>query len=129
MQLTLLVLGVMLWLAVAIVLGYRWWQLRKGESFKSRLPLTPVVESWIDFLAFNIVTGARKLFRYIYLSIILLGEELIKLFKKIIIKIEKRFDRIVSQVKGRADISKKGSVSLFLKEIKEHQQNIKKELN
>ncbi len=128
MQLILLATGLITYLGVLTVLVWRLMSIRRGGQYRLKPELWPVIEKKLDELAFYIVVGTKEIIKRAYVALVLAGEKLIKIFKHLIIKVEKRFSKIVNQVKGRNDISSRGSVSLFLKEIKDHQENIKREL-
>lgn len=117
----LLISGLILYTAVIGTILWRMLAFRRGVSFQPQTSLSTVIDPQIDNLAYYLISGSRLLIKQIYILLILSGHNLIKFFKFLIIKIEKRFAKIVNQVKGKGEISQKGAVSLFLKEIKADQ--------
>ncbi|MEX0919048.1 MAG: hypothetical protein WDZ85_03770 [Candidatus Paceibacterota bacterium] len=123
MQSTLLIAGIISFIIAGAIVGWRLIEIRRGAVFPRQPALWPMIDHWLDVLAFFIVTGSKSLLKQSYLILLIAGEKLIKLFKYLILRVERRFTRVVNQVKGRHDISKRGSASLFLREIKRHQEN------
>ena len=114
MPAVLLISGLVLYLLVIGVVLWRMLEFRRGISYPPSVSLSTII-------------GSRNLIKQIYILLILLGHQLVKFFKFFIIKVEKRFAKVVNQIKGKGEISQKGAVSLFLKEIKDHQIQVKKE--
>ena len=127
MPAVLLISGLVLYLLVIGVVLWRMLEFRRGISYPPSVSLSTVIEPQIDKLAYYLIIGSRNLIKQIYILLILLGHQLVKFFKFFIIKVEKRFAKVVNQIKGKGEISQKGAVSLFLKEIKDHQIQVKKE--
>ena len=125
MDITLLIIGV---IAYALALGLllrRQVLIKQGVNFSLEPDLSSVVNPKIDSLAYYLVISSRELVRYSYVFLVLLIDHLLKWLKSLIIKIEKRFAKIVNQVKGKRQLGERGAVSLFLKEIKDHHDKVK----
>lgn len=129
METTFFILGLILYLLVLVVLLIRVVKIRQGGVYNIEPGLMAVVEPKINKLAYYVVILSKEIVRYSYILLLLLVERIIKLTKLLVIKIEKRFSKVVNQVKGKGEINKRGSVSLFLKEIKDHKEKIKTELS
>ncbi len=114
-------------LGVVYLVAKRMYLIRRtNETFHSNEPsIHMFVKPTIDYSAFRLVTGSRKLgHRLMVITLELLGK-LLSLFKFIIIRLEHRFSKIVNSVRGKGSIGKRGSVSLFLKEIEEHKSGLR----
>jgi len=123
------IVGLVIYLLILTALLIRLMKIKRGMSYANQPSLSSIIEPKVDTLAYHIVVSWKEVLHFGYVSILLLTEKLIKVFKFLIIKVEKRFARIVNQVRGKGEINKKGAVSLFLREIKDHQDKMKAELS
>ncbi len=129
METLFLIAGLIAYLIVIILVLIRLIKIRQGATYAIQPSILSIVEPRVDKLAYYLVISSREVFHYGYILGLLLVERIIKLIKYFVLKVEKRFAKIVNQVKGRGEITKKGAASLFLREIKDHQDKIKAELN
>jgi hypothetical protein len=104
--------------AVVSLVGWQVFALRRGwVSEHSHQPLGSMIEPKVDRAAFTLATFVRAFAHFLSLKILVTIRTMLLISKYIITKVEKRFANIISTVKGRGVVTKKGSVSLFLKEI------------
>lgn len=110
-------------LAIAVIV----WQLfklrLKGQSIVVRESIISSIESAVDVFAFYIVLCTKDLLRYIYLAVILGTQKVLTFVRFTAGRLEKYFASVATKVKGKDEMSNKGSASLFLQQIKYHQDN------
>lgn len=119
-------ISLLLYTAVALVLGWRIVELRR----KRISPVVPgslrvLVEHKVDTLAFHVVVVGKELLHYAHLSFLVVGQKTALVVKYIAHKLERRFGRVINSVKGKQELSRQGDASHFLREIKEHQDHIR----
>ena len=129
METLFLIIGLVIYLVILSVLLVRVRHIRRGEVYDVKSGLSVVIEPKIDKLAYGVIVLAKETVRYGYILVVLVVEKIIQLIKYLVIKMEKRFARIVNQVRGKGEITKPGAASLFLKEIKKHRDKVKAELS
>ena len=76
----------------------------------------------IDYLAFRIVRFFQILLKKFYIFSLHFVKNSVSTARYLIVKIERRFNRIVASSPRPEDIHKADKVSFFLKEIKEHKE-------
>lgn len=87
-----------------------------------------VTNQVIDYLAFKIVRFCQDLLRKFYLFSIHFIKNSVATARYAIVKIEKKFNKIVDSSPTPEEIHKTDKVSFFLKEIKEHKENAMAEI-
>ncbi len=113
-----------------IALGFILWRvfyLRHQPTLAPTASIYSIVEPRIDTFAFYLVFFFKEIVRHIYLIILLIARKVISVLKFTSIRLERRFSRIINSVRGRGNLDNRGSASLFLQEIKEHQDRMRKE--
>jgi len=110
--------GVLLWRTIEI---------KRGGNFQVEQGLMTLVEPKVDKLAYYVSASVVIAFKQFKILLILALAKLIGLMRVVIVRLEKRFSKIVNQVKGKGEINQRGSVSLFLRQVKEHQDQIRSE--
>lgn len=129
MDAILLIIGLLLYLVFLSAILWRILSIKKGKIYQTTAPLSTIVEPKVDALAYYVVIFSREAVRQSYILSVLLVEKAIKISKIVIIKIEKRFAKVVNQVRGKGEVSKnRGAVSFFLQEVKDHRDRIKAEI-
>ncbi len=107
--------------ALLAMIAWQAFALRQGHvEAGSSQSLSAVIQPKIDHAAFHFSTFAGAVLKRF--SILLLSgiRVLLLLSKQLIIKLEKRFANIINAVKGKGPTSKKGSVSVFLREVEQY---------
>lgn len=128
MHTILIISGFVVYGGLIGVLGWRYFEIKKGASYETGDSLISVVEPKVDRIAYYIVASVSIAFRQLKILLILTIAKIMTVLKRVIIKLEKRFSKIVNQVKGKGEINQRGSVSLFLQEVKEHRDQIRSEM-
>ncbi len=82
----------------------------------------------IDYLAFKIVRFFREVLLKSYLFSVHFIKNCISTARFVIVKVEKKFNRIAANMPEPEDIHKTDKVSFFLREIKDHKENAMAEL-
>ncbi len=78
----------------------------------------------IDYVAFRLVYFCKQTMIKSYLFLLFFLRNSISVVRYLIIRLEKRFYRFTESIKEREEIIHQGKVSSFLKEIREHKENI-----
>jgi len=114
-------------LGVVYLVAKRMYLLRRtSETFHADEPsIHMFVKPTIDYSAFRLVTGLKQASHWLAISGLELTGKLLTVFKFIVIKLEHRFSKVVNSVRGKGSIGKRGSVSIFLKEIEEHKNSLR----
>ncbi len=113
----------------ALLVGMIAWQmfaLRQGRVGYGHGPsLSAMIQPKIDHAAFHFSTFAGALLKRLSLLVLSGIRFLLVLSKQLISRLEKRFGRIINAVKGKGAVSKKGSVSLFLREVEQYRLEVR----
>lgn len=114
-------------LGVVYLVAKRMYLLRQtGEIFHAHEPSIHVfVKPTIDYSAYRLVTGLKKLSHRLAVMVLELTGKSLSLFKFVVIRLEHRFSKVVNSVRGKGSIGKRGSVSIFLKEIEDHKNGLR----
>jgi len=113
-------------LALYITLSLRVVSVRRGTvSVSADGRLFNNIFSVVDVVAFYIVMGLKRGVHHTYLFLLVISHNIISLVKYIVLKVEGRFIKMIDSVRGKGVTHKKGSASLFLREIKKHQDSLK----
>lgn len=114
-------------LGVVYLVARRVYMLRQtSDTFHTDEPsIHMFVKPTIDYSAFRLVTGLKKLGHRLMVWGLEATAKLLSVFKFIVIKLEHRFSKVVNSVRGKGSIGKRGSVSIFLKEIEEHKSGLR----
>lgn len=126
-----LILICLLCLAVATaIVGYQVFSLRAQKlSVIETVSVRAVVETKVDSLAFYIVMLLRDILHHIHIYLLVVGHKVALITKYLSHQLEKYFGRTINTVKGKQELSRQGDASYFLKEIKEHQEQVKAQSN
>lgn len=123
---------ILIWISVSsfivmgTMVGLRLASIRGGRITVFEQPtLYSVMQEKIDWLAVIFVLVCREGLKLISLYILFALKKTASYFKVASIKFEKRFSRVIDMVHGKGSISKKGAVSFFLREIKDHNDKVK----
>jgi len=84
-----------------------------------------IVQKKIDWLAVVFVLLFREGLKFIVLKVLFFLKKIALYVRNESIKVEKKFSHIIDLVHGKGSINKKGAVSFFLREIKDHNDKIK----
>lgn len=114
-------------LALYVTLSYRAFAIRNNSiSIQSDDRIFQSMSYFVDLIAFYIVMGLKYGARNTYLFLLVISHNAISLIKYLVVKVERRFIKLIDSVRGKGIVHKKGSASLFLREIKEYQDNLKR---
>lgn len=123
---------ILIWISVlslvviSIVVGTRLTAIRDGKiTVIEQSTLFSILQEKIDWFAVVFVLSCRDLLKFVSLKTLMFlkrGASYLKVFS---IKFEKRFSRVIDMVHGKGAVSKKGAVSFFLREIKDHNDKVK----
>ncbi len=83
----------------------------------------------LDAFAVYIVFFSREALHHGYVYILLLAKRLATFTKKTLVEVERILNRVIHTTKQKRRDGEKGATSLFLKEIKMHQAEIKRGLH
>jgi len=78
---------------------------------------------FVDYLAFSIVHFCREVVNKTYLFFVHFTKNCIATVRYLIVRIERKFNRLTANIQSPEAIHKNSKVSFFLKEIKEHKEN------
>ncbi|MEK7477963.1 MAG: hypothetical protein AAB645_01175 [Patescibacteria group bacterium] len=113
-------------IALTIMVMIRIAALRNGQAIiVEQSDLHLVVQTKIDDLAVLFVLICREMSKFLSLYVLVFLQRLVSLLKVEIIRVEKKFSRIIDAIKGKGETSKKGAVSFFLREIQDHKDRVK----
>jgi len=116
--------------AISTMIAIRLLAIRSDKITVIEQPtLFSALQEKIDWLAVFFVLLCRESLKFISLYT-LFGLKKIAAYLKVgIIKLENRFAYIIDMVHGKGEVSKKGAVSFFLREIKDHNDKVKEKSN
>jgi hypothetical protein len=110
----LVIMTVVIWLQVAA--------LRRGRTIMSNHPtLVSIVLPQAERLYGFVFSWVAWTLHHTYLALLLAGKQILAVSRRVITKVEKRFTKVISTVRGKGALHKRGSASLFLREIGDHQ--------
>lgn len=114
-------------LAVVYLVAKRVYVLRRTEErfHTDELSIHVFVKPTIDYSAFRLVTGLKQLAHRLMVGSLELTGKFLSLLKFVVIKFEHRFSRVVNSVRGKGSLGKRGSVSVFLREIEDHKNGLR----
>lgn len=78
----------------------------------------------VDYLAFRLVYFCKQTISKGYLFLLYFLRNSISVIRYLIIRLEKRFYRFTESIKEKEKVIHQGKVSSFLKEIREHKENV-----
>lgn len=78
----------------------------------------------VDYIAFRLVYFCKRTINKIYLFSLFFARNSISVVRYLIIRLEKRFYRFTESIKEKEKVIHQGEVSSFLKEIREHKENV-----
>jgi len=122
-----ILIGVAGFSAFALLLLFAWQIMknrRNSEIDFSQVEHYSLTDLIVDFVAFKIVQVCKGSFHFVYFWSLVLFKKFLSLSKFFIIRIEKRFAKIVEATSDRRIVHRNGPVSFFLKEIKEHKESL-----
>lgn len=94
---------------------------RRGEvSVEQPLPLGELIRSTIDWIYFHCSLAVKQSIHYGYYYFLVTLRRLLVIIRFLLVRVERRCARLIDSVRGRGVLHKRGAVSLFLSEIKEH---------
>jgi len=82
----------------------------------------------VDYLAFRIVRFCREVLLKLYLFSVHFVKNCISTTRFVIVKIEKRFNHLAANMPEPDDFHRTDKVSHFLREIKDHKENVMTEI-
>lgn len=108
------------------MIGTRLTAIRGGKiTVIEQSTLFSVLQQKIDWVAIVFVLICRDALKYISLHTLMSLKKGASYLKIASIKVEKRFSRVIDMVHGKGAVSKKGAVSFFLREIKDHNDKVR----
>ncbi len=108
------------------MVGTRLMAIRNGKVVIIEQPtLFSFLQEKIDWVAVVFVLICRDSVKFLFLQTLSLLKKGASYIKILSIKLEKRFSRVIDLVHGKGAISKKGAVSFFLREIKDHNDKVR----
>lgn len=113
------------------LVGVFGWQVRLNRQKNldySSLDDYGVIGLALDYLAFKIVRSCWNVLFKAYLFSVHFAKNCISTARFVIVKVERRFNRLAANMPEPEDIHKTDKVSFFLKEIKEHKENMMAEI-
>ncbi len=106
---------------VAIMFGRQWRHLSAGRiTVSSEGDFSAVIQSRLDRFYFGFADFFTQLGHQLYYWTLLGLRHLAIWFKILLHKTEKKFSRLIDSVRGKGVLNKKGSVSLFLAQLKQN---------
>lgn len=124
----LILLSVFSLIVISAMIGMRLTAIRGGKiTVLEQSNLFSVLQEKIDWLAVVFVLICRDALKFIFLHTLLFLRKIVFYLKVGAIRVEKRFVRVIDLVHGKGAVNKKGAVSFFLREIKDHNDKVKKE--
>ena len=82
------------------------------------------IKPTIDYSAFRLMAFLKFWWHRVTLLLLILGAKVISFIKFVILRVERRFGRVINSVKGKGPINKeRGSASLFLQELEGRKTN------
>lgn len=126
-MLTLILVAFFSLAIVLMMVSLRLSAIRSGRVIVlSQSPLFfSILQKKIDWLAVVFVLLFREGLKFVFLKILFFLKKIALSVRNGSIKIEKRFSHIIDLVHGKGSTNKKGAVSFFLREIKDHNDKIK----
>lgn len=107
-------------LALGLWLGWRVRQIRSGALTvrpEAAGELAALLQPAVDLFYAQFANLFKQAVRFITFACLLIAHELVVFSKYIMARLENRFFRLMSLVRGRPILEKNGAVSLFLSEI------------
>jgi hypothetical protein len=123
----LVITAISFYVIALIFIFWRVFYLRHQPAPTQTASIYSVIGPRIDTFAFYLVFFFKEIIRHIYLIILLMTRKIISILKFTSIRLERRFSKVINSVRGRGNLDNRGSASLFLQEIKEHQDKIRNE--
>ncbi len=103
------------------MVSQRLWALRAGRvTITAETPLHHLLQEKIDLVAVVLVLACRDGLKYLSLRTLRFLSHLTSVLKMWVIRLEKKFSKIIDLIKGKNVTSRKGAISFFLKEIEDH---------
>lgn len=122
MMIILILTSVLSLLSIATMVGGRILAIRSGRIAVIEQPtFFSIIQTRIDWLAVIFVLVCREGLKFVFLHAMMSLKKAASYLKVWAIKVEKRFAKVIDLVHGKGATSKKGAVSFFLREIKDHQ--------
>ena len=119
----LILISVLSLIVISMMIGMRLTAIRGGRITILEQPtLFSSLQEKIDWLAVIFVLICRDSLKFIFLHTLLLLRKVVFYLKVGAIRVEKRFVRVIDLVHGKGAVNKKGAVSFFLREIKDHKE-------
>lgn len=93
---------------------------RTNHNFHTAEPSLHVfVKPTLDYSAFKFITWLKVWLRHTSLQLLMLVAKGLAVVKYLVVKLEQRFAKVIRSVRGQGPTGKRGSVSLFLREVGE----------
>jgi hypothetical protein len=123
-------ISVLSFFVISTMIGTRLLAIRGGKIAVLEQPtLFSFLQEKIDWMAVLFVLIFREGLKFVSLHTLLSIKKGVSHLKVASIKVEKRFSRVIDLVHGKGAVSKKGAVSFFLREIKDHNDKVKAQSN
>lgn len=91
---------------------------RTNHNFHTSEPSLHVfVKPTLDYSAFKFITWLKAWLRHASLHLLMLAAKGLSLVKYLVVKLEQKFAKVIRSVRGQGPTGKRGSVSLFLREV------------
>lgn len=124
----LILISVLSLIIISMMIGMRLTAIRGGRITILEQPaLFSFLQEKIDWLAVIFVLICRDSLKFIFLHLLLFLRKIVFYLKVGAIRVEKRFVRVIDLVHGKGAVEKKGAVSFFLREIKDHKEKERRE--
>ena len=120
-----MLLYIFIWLAVVSGLSAFYLLLKRAfvlrrtaHHFHTHEPSLHVfVKPTLDYSAFKFITWLKAWLRHLSLHLLMLMVKALSLLKYFVVKLEQKFAKVIRSVRGQGPTGKRGSVSLFLREV------------
>lgn len=109
---------------ISLIIIFRWQIMinRKKKLDYSEFNQFAVINVVIDYLAFKIVHFSQVILKKFYVFLLHFVKNSMATIRYLVVKIEKRFNRIIAATPEPDGVHKTDKVSSFLKEIKDHKE-------
>ena len=115
-------LTILLLLSMAVLGYWQWRQLKQGKIVlvsQAEIALGDLLQKKIDQWYHGFSFFFKQLGHFSYFYFLLALRRLVIITRFLLVKIERKFSRWIDSVRGRGVIHQKGTVSLFLTQIRQ----------
>lgn len=121
MILNLLIISLISFIALAVMVSFRVLQIRGGKTYSITPTLYSIAEPKIEKALAGLMGIAQKIGHFISIHSLTFARNLLSLVKYVIIRIEKKFSRVINSVRGKEELRKNGEASDYFKQIRNEQ--------